>query len=135
MRLAGCWFPVSITLVISGCATPPREYMAGALPNIPTLAAVQDAVNSGLVGDEATREQLIENIGVGYVITDLVERKLLKMNPVLLPGSLTGAMASIPALVLVTDAARNSVPAIGYAGTYTFANVILTFAGPFLMTL
>jgi putative transport protein len=69
-------------------------------------------------------------IGVGY----LVGRKLLRMNPVLLLGALTGAMTSTPALAIVTDAAKSKVPAIGYAGTYTFANVALTFAGTFLMT-
>ena len=69
-------------------------------------------------------------MSVGY----LLGRKLLKMNPALLLGSLTGAMTSTPALAVVTNAAKSGVPAIGYAGTYTFANVILTFAGTFLMT-
>jgi putative transport protein len=68
-------------------------------------------------------------ITVGY----LVGRKLLHLNPALLLGSLTGAMTSTPALGVVTDAARSSVPAIGYAGTYTFANVLLTFAGSYMM--
>jgi putative transport protein len=68
-------------------------------------------------------------LGIGYV----VGRKLLRMNPVLLLGSLTGAMTSTPALAVVTDSARSSVPAIGYAGTYTFANVLLTFAGSYMM--
>jgi len=68
-------------------------------------------------------------IGIGYV----VGRKLLRLNPALLLGSLTGAMTSTPALAVVTDAARSSVPAIGYAGTYTFANVLLTFAGSYMM--
>jgi len=70
-------------------------------------------------------------LAVGFV----VGRKVLKMNPALLLGSLTGAMTSTPALAVVTDAAKSSIPAIGYAGTYTFANVFLTFAGTFLMTL
>ena len=68
-------------------------------------------------------------IGIGY----MVGRKLLHLNPALLLGSLTGAMTSTPALGVVTDAARSSVPAIGYAGTYTFANVLLTFAGSYMM--
>ncbi|MFA7594614.1 MAG: hypothetical protein WCY26_12835, partial [Thiohalobacteraceae bacterium] len=70
-------------------------------------------------------------LSIGY----LVGRKLLKMNPALLLGSLVGAMTSTPALAVVADAANSSVPAIGYAGTYTFANVFLIFAGTFLMTL
>ena len=70
-------------------------------------------------------------IGFGY----LVGRKLLKRNPVLLLGSLTGAMMSTPALAVVTNAAKSSVPAIGYAGSYTFANVLLTFGGTVMMML
>jgi putative transport protein len=70
-------------------------------------------------------------IALGYV----TGRTLLHLNPALLLGSLTGAMTSTPALAVVTDAARSSVPAIGYAGTYTFANVLLTFAGSYMMTI
>ena len=57
------------------------------------------------------------------------------MNPALLLGSLTGAMTSTPALSVVTSAAKSGVPAIGYAGTYTFANVMLTFAGAYMLML
>jgi uncharacterized transporter YbjL len=39
----------------------------------------------------------------------------------------------IDALSIVTEAARSSVPAIGYAGSYTFANVLLTFGGTMMM--
>jgi putative transport protein len=61
--------------------------------------------------------------------------KILKMNPAILLGSIAGAMTSTPSLGIVNDAAKSDVPALGYAGTYTFANVILTFAGTFIMTL
>jgi putative transport protein len=60
-------------------------------------------------------------------------RKVLRMNPALLLGSLTGAMTSTPALAVVTTAAKSPVPAIGYAGTYTFANILMTFAGATMM--
>ena len=53
----------------------------------------------------------------------------------LLLGSITGAMTSTPSLGIVTEAAQSEVPALGYAGTYTFANVLLTFAGTALMML
>lgn len=66
---------------------------------------------------------------IGYV----VGRKVLKLNPVLLLGSLSGAMTNTPALGVITAEAKSSVPAIGYAGTYTFANVLLTFAGSYIM--
>jgi putative transport protein len=68
---------------------------------------------------------------VGY----LAGRMFLHLNPALLLGSLTGAMTSTPALGVVTSTAKSSVPAIGYAGTYTFANVMLTFAGTYMMTI
>jgi putative transport protein len=57
------------------------------------------------------------------------------MNPALLLGSITGAMTSTPSLSVVNEAAKSQLPGLGYAGTYTFANVLLTFAGTFLMTL
>jgi len=68
---------------------------------------------------------------IGYIFG----RRVLKMNPVLLLGSLTGAMTSTPALSIVSKAAKSNVPAIGYAGSYTFANVLLTFAGTIMMML
>jgi putative transport protein len=81
-------------------------------------------------------------IAIGILITLLpalvacvVGRRVLGMNPALLLGSITGAMTSTHALNVVTEAARSSVPALGYAGTYTFANVLLTFAGALMMVL
>ena len=44
-------------------------------------------------------------------------------------GSVTGAMTSTSALNVINEAARSPVPAPGYAGTYTIANVLLTFVG------
>ena len=62
-------------------------------------------------------------------------RFILKLNPALLLGAITGAMTSTPSLSIVSEAAKSPVPSLGYAGTYTFANVFLTFAGTLLMTL
>jgi putative transport protein len=70
-------------------------------------------------------------VTIGYIFG----RKVLKMNPAILLGSLTGAMTSTPSLNVVTSAAKSEVPALGYAGTYTFANVLLTFAGALLVRL
>ena len=81
-------------------------------------------------------------IGCGIVVTLLPAligyafgHYILKLNPVLLLGSLTGAMTSTPSLNIITSAAKSSIPALGYAGTYTFANVFLTFAGTIIMML
>ena len=60
-------------------------------------------------------------------------RSILKMNPALLIGAITGAMTSTPSLSVVTEASKSYIPAIGYAGTYTFANVFLTFAGTLMV--
>ena len=70
-------------------------------------------------------------LAVGYLYGTLV----LKMNPILLLGALTGAMTSTPALKVLNDMSGNSVPALGYAGTYTFANVFLTIGGASIIML
>ena len=74
---------------------------------------------------------LILPVVVGYLFGTF----FLKLNPALLLGSLTGAMTSTPALSAVQDAAKSSMPALGYAGTYAFANVLLTLAGTLIMLL
>lgn len=58
---------------------------------------------------------------------------VLRLNPALLLGSLTGAMTSTPALSAVQHAAKSSTPALGYAGTYAISNVLLTLAGTVIM--
>ena len=66
---------------------------------------------------------------LGYVFG----RKVLRLPPVLLIGALTGAMTSAAAMSLVNTEANSSIPALGYTGTYAFANVILTVAGTLIM--
>jgi putative transport protein len=68
---------------------------------------------------------------IGYLFGHYV----LKLSTPILLGAITGAMTSTPSLNIVTTEARSAVPALGYAGTYTFANVFLTFAGTIMMTL
>lgn len=45
------------------------------------------------------------------------------------------AMTSTPSLNVITQAAKSPIPALGYAGTYTFANVFLALAGTVLVYL
>ncbi len=66
---------------------------------------------------------------LGYVLG----RKVLRLPPLLLLGALTGAMTSAAAMSLVNREANSSIPALGYTGTYAFANVILTLAGTLIM--
>jgi putative transport protein len=59
----------------------------------------------------------------------LYGRVVLKMNPALLFGAVTGGLTSTPALGIVTKTANSPVPALGYAGVYAFAVIILTVTG------
>ena len=70
-------------------------------------------------------------LGLGY----LFGRRVLKLDPVLLLGALTGAMTSAPALNLVTKEAQSSLPALGYTGTYALASILLTLAGTLILHL
>lgn len=69
------------------------------------------------------------------IICFSVGRFALKMNPILLLGALAGAMTSTPALNTLTSEARSSLPGLGYAGTYAFANLLLALAGTLIMML
>ncbi len=62
-------------------------------------------------------------------------RWVLRINPVLLMGAITGSMTSGAALSIVTREAGNSLPALGYTGAYAFANVLLTVAGSIILLL
>lgn len=63
----------------------------------------------------------------------LYGRRVLRLNPALLLGAITGSMTSGASLSIVTKAARSSVPALGYTGAYAFANVLLTIAGSLIL--
>ena len=65
----------------------------------------------------------------------LVGSRILKLNGAILMGALTGAMTSGASLSVVTAEAKSAVPAIGYAGTYAFGNVLLMVAGPIMLLL
>ena len=60
-------------------------------------------------------------------------RKILNIEPVLLFGAIAGAMTSGASLAVVTGAAKSSLPALGYTGTYAFANVLLMVAGSLIL--
>jgi len=68
-------------------------------------------------------------MGVAYFFG----RKVLKLNPALLLGAITGAMTSGAALSVVTREAKSSVPALGYTGAYAFSSVLLAIAGGLIL--
>jgi len=64
-----------------------------------------------------------------HIIGIIFGRLVLKLNPVLLFGALTGAGTVTPALNALKEEAGSSVPALGYTVPYAFGNVILTIWG------
>jgi len=62
-------------------------------------------------------------------------RLVLRLNPALLLGGITGAMTSGASLRIITAASKSTVPALGYTGAYAFASVILTLAGSLILLL
>lgn len=57
-------------------------------------------------------------------------RYVLKMNPVILCGAISGNMTTTAALNGAIDAADSSTPVLGYTVSYAISNVLLTFLGP-----
>jgi putative transport protein len=118
----------------------PARYILMELGLMMFMAAVGLSAGGGIVEALASSGPLIILSGavvtlVPALIGYLFGRYGLGLNPALLLGAITGAMTSTPALNVVTEAARSTVPALGYAGTYTFANVLLTFAGALMIVL
>ncbi|MGC9402784.1 aspartate:alanine antiporter [Vibrio genomosp. F10] len=70
---------------------------------------------------------------VPVVIAYLVGAYILKMNRALLFGAIIGARTCAPAMDIVNDYAKSTIPALGYAGTYAIANILMTLAGTVLI--
>jgi len=62
-------------------------------------------------------------------------RKILKMNPVLLLGAITGAHNNTASLNAIIEEADSSLPVLGYAAPYAFANVLLTVWGSVIINM
>ncbi len=60
-------------------------------------------------------------------------RVVLKMSPVILLGGLAGSITSTPALAIINKNAKSTLPSLGYAGAYAFANILLTIVGQIAM--
>ena len=56
-------------------------------------------------------------------------RLVLKMNPIILCGAISGNLTTTAALYSVSDAAESSTPVLGYTVSYAVSNVLLTFIG------
>ena len=78
---------------------------------------------------------ILKNLISGLLTSYVFGSKVLKLSPVLLFGALAGALTSGAALSIVTREAKSSAPALGYTGTYAFANIILSMAGTLMVLL
>lgn len=65
----------------------------------------------------------------------LVGRWVFKMHPGVLLGVCAGACTATPALAAVQEAARSSVPSIGYGVAYAIGNVLLAIWGTVIVVL
>lgn len=90
---------------------------------------IETLQQNGLVLVAAGMCVTIIPILVGYA----VGHKILKISPALIFGAITGAMTSGAALSVVIKEAKSPIPALGYTGTYAFANILLVIAGSLIM--
>lgn len=61
--------------------------------------------------------------------------KVLKLNPLLLLGALSGAQTFTAALAAVQDKSKSPVAVIGYSGAYPVAQIVLTLWGTVIVLL
>lgn len=88
----------------------------------------------GAVGGQMLIAGLIVSL-VPVVICFLFGAYVLRMNRALLFGAIMGARTCAPAMEIISDTARSNIPALGYAGTYAIANVLLTLAGSLIVVI
>ena len=102
------------------------------------MAGVGLRGGSGLVETLVSSGLALVLIGIAVTLIPLAiayiyGRKVQKMNPLMLLGSITGAMTSGGALSVINSQANSSIASIGYTGSYAFANVLLTLAGALIV--
>jgi putative transport protein len=74
-------------------------------------------------------------ISASLLIGVMVGRWLFKMHPGVLLGVCAGACTATPALAAVQEAARSSVPSLGYGVAYAVGNVFLAIWGTVIVVL
>ncbi|BAF71861.1 aspartate:alanine exchanger family transporter [Sulfurovum sp. NBC37-1] len=102
------------------------------------MAGVGMRAGSGIIGTLQQNGLTLVIAGICVTIIPIlvgyfVGRRFLKISPALIFGAITGAMTSGAALSVVIKEAKSPVPALGYTGTYAFANVLLVIAGSLIM--
>ena len=96
------------------------------------LSAGSGIGSVGAIGGQMLISGLIVSL-VPVVICFLFGAYVLRMNRAMLFGAMMGARTCAPAMEIISDAARSNIPALGYAGTYAIANVLLTLAGTLIV--
>jgi putative transport protein len=71
----------------------------------------------------------------GPLIGTLFAHWVLKMNPVLILGGVTGAQTCTPGLNALREEGGSNVAALGYPVTYAIGNVLLTVWGPVVVAI
>ena len=132
------WF--DLLMLQSGITTSPPAWlmlcvlagvsMAGSVFVLTELVPV--AAMAGLFG------LMLPLIGIVVAVVPCIAqlyygRYVLKMNPVVVCGAITGNLTSTPALNMVIDEAESGTPVMGYTVSYAISNVILTFLGPVIV--
>ena len=72
---------------------------------------------------------------VPHILTWFFGLRLLKLNPVLLLGAMTGAGTCTAAMNSVKDDSKSAVPVIGYTVPYAIGNVLLTIWGALIVNI
>jgi putative transport protein len=108
--------------------------------------AVAAAPEVGLAAGPAAVAAIQANgatlLGVGILVTltpmivgTLFAHRVLRMNPVVICGSLAGAMTVDAAVSGACDVAESQTPVLGVAVPHAIANVVLTVLGPIIVGL
>jgi putative transport protein len=74
-------------------------------------------------------------VTVSLLVGVFVGRRLFKMHPGVLLGVCAGGCTATPALAAIQEAARSSVPSIGYGVAYAVGNVLLAIWGTVVVLL
>ncbi|MDR0807489.1 MAG: aspartate:alanine antiporter [Enterobacteriaceae bacterium] len=90
--------------------------------------------NLGMLGGQMLIAALVVSL-VPVFICYLIGAYIIGMNRALLFGAIMGARTCAPAMDIISDTARSNIPALGYAGTYAIANVLLTLAGSLIIVI
>ncbi|MDW6003759.1 aspartate:alanine antiporter [Vibrio mangrovi] len=118
----------------------------GALNMTKDLGLMIFMVGIGLSAGGSMFEHLsevgIQVIGLAFLVSVvpvvfayLIGAYILKMNRALLFGAIIGARTCAPAMDIVNEYAKSTIPALGYAGTYTIANILMTLTGTIIILL